>query len=164
MKKILQIFIAIIIIITLAGCSKNEVKKEKGITKNIGTANIASVVDANGKVTSTVTPDDIVPSYSSLVDNLKNKDYTITNYSDVSDKKISTNRIYAENEGSFIDICYDLPKDTEQSVFDYYESIYPDYYILAINGDYVYCISDKEAFSTAGFTSLGNIGIQYICE
>ena len=29
-------------------------------------------------------------------------------------------------------------------------------------GNYVYCVKDKNTFSTAGFTSTGNIGIQYI--
>ncbi len=34
--------------------------------------------------------------------------------------------------------------------------------IIAKNGNYVYCVSDKKTFKKAGFTSTGNVGVQYI--
>jgi hypothetical protein len=41
--------------------------------------------------------------------------------------------------------------------------MYPDdFYILARNGNYVYCVSDKQTFSKAGFTSTDNVGTQII--
>jgi hypothetical protein len=33
---------------------------------------------------------------------------------------------------------------------------------MAMNGTFVYCISDKKVFKDAGFKSLANNGIQYI--
>lgn len=63
-----------------------------------------------------------------------------------------------------IDITYGLSSAEADEIFNIYCNIYDNskYYILARNGNYVYCVKDKNTFSTAGFTSTGNIGIQYI--
>ncbi|MBO5352587.1 MAG: hypothetical protein J6J42_01750 [Lachnospiraceae bacterium] len=109
-------------------------------------------------------PDNIVPSKETLVAALTEADYEI---SEPEVPEVSTDtaeRVLAEKGARFIDIVYGLTGDELQTVFQYYQETYSDYYIMAINGDYVYCVSDKKTFSKAGFTSTANIGIQYIFE
>lgn len=109
--------------------------------------------------------DKIVPDRESLTENLENAGYTITEYTSVGDSALSIDRIVAEKDSKFIDITYGLTYEDAGNIFDEYYDLYKedgDYYILALNGNYVYCVSDKKTFSNAGFTSTGNIGIQYI--
>lgn len=155
MKKTLSI-ILLTLIIALTGCSG------KSLKKNIGVANMTTTIN-NGEVSSP-SIDEIVPEIDNLIENLEEKSYTIEKLTQVTEEDIAVNRVYATKKNSFIDICYELNSDDTRAVFDYFESIYKDYYILAVNGDYVYCISDKRTFSSAGFKSLANNGIQYIYE
>ena len=109
--------------------------------------------------------DKIVPDREILTKNLKNAGYTITEYTSVGDSALTIDRIVAEKDSKFIDITYGLTYEDAGNIFDEYYDLYKedgDYYILALNGNYVYCVNDKNTFSTAGFTSTGNIGIQYI--
>ena len=109
-------------------------------------------------------PDEIVPTKEELVDALNGAGYEISEMSQSPEGSVPADRVYAEKGKSFIDISYGLDAEDRQTVFEEYEAAYKDYYILAINGDYVYCIGDRKAFSKAGFTSTANVGIQYINE
>ncbi len=162
MNHIIKLALISATILLFTGCQLGE----KEPTKNFGIANVEiNVVDKNGKVVNDSTsPDDVVPTAQDLTDSLTKAKYDITNYSDVTDSAIAAERIYAKNGNSFIDICYSLTEEDTQAVFNYYEETYSKYYILAINGNYVYCIGDKKAFDKAGFTSKFNVGTQYIYE
>ena len=108
--------------------------------------------------------DKIVPTKENLVKNLEDAEYTLTAYTSIGDSTLSIDRIVAEKDSKFIDITYGLSSKEADEIFKIYCDIYEDnnYYILARNGNYVYCVKDKKTFSKAGFTSTGNIGIQYI--
>lgn len=112
----------------------------------------------------TFNPDKIVPVKQTLIDRLTEADYEISEPEVPEVTSAEAERVLAEKKDRFIDIVYGLDAEGLQTVFQYYEETYEDYYILAINGDYVYCVSDKKTFSKAGFTSTANIGIQYINE
>jgi len=108
-------------------------------------------------------PEKIVPDREVLIENLADRGYTITVLTAVEGCDIVVDRVVAQNADRFIDIVYGLSAAQSNQVFDRYCSMYPDdYYILAQNGNYVYCVSDKKTFSKAGFTSTANVGIQYI--
>ncbi len=109
-------------------------------------------------------PDNIVPSKENLIAALTEEEYEISEPEVPEVSNEAAERVLAEKGDRFIDIVYGLDAEELQTVFHYYEETYEDYYILAINGDYVYCVSDKKTFSKAGFTSKANIGIQYINE
>lgn len=120
-----------------------------------------------GKDSDTLTiltgPDEVVPAKTELVEKLEDAGYTITEYTSVEDCDLTLDRVVAEKGDKFIDIVYGLTDEDAETVFDVYYGIYgEEYYILARNGNYVYCASDKKTFSKAGFTSLSNIGEQYI--
>lgn len=153
MKAIILLILTVLITFTLTGCFG-----DKDVTKNYGVANIGN--DSADEQSADV----VVPTVQALTDNLTNAGYSITRSPDITDSKIKTDRILAKNGDQFIDICYGLSKNDTQTVFDYLEKTYSSYYILAINGDYVYCIGDKKTFEAAGFTSLANFGTQYIYE
>ena len=108
-------------------------------------------------------PENIVPSMETLIDNLQNAGYSIMS---PTDSNIAGTRIVAKNKDRYIDICYGLDDENADEVFAIYEAEYgdTDYYILAQNGYYVYCVSDKKTFRKSGFSSKANIGIQYIRE
>ena len=108
-------------------------------------------------------PDTIVPDREVLVENLKASGYTITTLSTVEGSNLTVDRVLAQNGDKFIDIVYGLSSKDASTLFETFCALYPDdYYILARNGNYVYCVSDKSTFSNAGFTSTDNVGIQYI--
>ena len=109
---------------------------------------------------------EVVPDKTTLIKNLEKEGYSYTIEQDdtLTDLGISLDRIYAYKKDSFIDICYGLPNEYTQEVFESFEDKYSKYYLLAINLDYVYCISDKKTFELSGFTSLANIGTQYIYD
>lgn len=108
-------------------------------------------------------PDEIVPAKSELVEGLEKNGYTITEYTDVEGSDLTIDRVVAEKENKYIDITYGLSDEDAGKVFNAYCELYSDdYYILAMNGNYVYCVSDKDTFSKAGFTTTANIGVQYI--
>ena len=108
-------------------------------------------------------PNKIVPKREVLVENLENSGYTITALTSIDGSDLSIGRVKAEKGDKFIDIVYGLSSEDASRIFELYCALYPDdYYILAQNGTYVYCVSDKQTFKKAGFTSTGNIGVQYI--
>jgi hypothetical protein len=139
---------------------------DKGIQRNYGVSNLEiDVLDKNGNInTEGFDASKVVPSKSKLIENLTKAGYTIKQYTTVYDTGISAERIYASKNESSIDICYGLSETNAQEVFKFFEKKYPEFYLLAMNCNYVYFISDKQTFKNAGFTSLGNVGTQYICD
>jgi len=110
-------------------------------------------------------PDEFVPAKAILVENLEDSGYTITEHTTVEGSDLIIDRIVAEKGSKYIDITYGLTAEDAEEVFNAYcERYNKDYYMLALNGNYVYCVSDKKTFSKAGFTSTANIGVQYINE
>lgn len=108
-------------------------------------------------------PEKIVPARATLIDNLKNAGYAVEELDTVEGSGLTIDRVLARKDGRFIDIVYGLSGEEAEKVFELYCAMYPDnYYILARNGNYVYCVSDKRTFSKAGFKSTDNIGTQYI--
>ena len=108
-------------------------------------------------------PDKIVPKRDILCEKLENSGYTITTLTAIEGSDLVIDRVVAQKDSKFIDIVYGLSDEDASEIFDLYCGLYPDdYYILAQNGNYVYCVSDKRTFSKAGFTSTDNVGTQYI--
>ncbi len=108
-------------------------------------------------------PDKIVPQRDTLIRNLEDGGYTIEELTTVEGSDLIVDRVMAEKDEKFIDIVYGLSSEDSSKVFELYSKLYPDdYYILAQNGNYVYCVSDKQTFSRAGFTSTENVGVQCI--
>ena len=112
----------------------------------------------------------VVPSRAELIDNTKEAGYTVTEFDDIYDLKVSGDRVLAEKDGSFIDICYGLSEDDAKEVYRYYETKYDpqisseNYYMLSRNQNFVYFISDKSTFKVSGFKSVDNDGEQHICK
>lgn len=165
-KKKLSITSIIFITILLAGTIIYVINSNmnKTLTKNYGIANMTINIYSDGGSTTVTNIDSVVPSTNELIKNLTQKGYSITRYDTIDNLDILVRRIYAEKDDSFIDICYDLSSKDEKTVFEYYEDTYDEYYLMAQNESYVYCISDKKTFKNAGFKSLANNGIQYIYE
>ena len=108
-------------------------------------------------------PEKIVPARESLIENLEDSGYSITTLTAVEGSDIRVDRILAQKGKKYMDIVYGLSAADAEEIFERYCELYPDdYYILAQNGNYVYCVSDKKTFSKAGFTSTANVGVQYI--
>ena len=108
-------------------------------------------------------PDRIVPARETLIQNLKAKGYEIEELTKVKGSELAVDRVIAKNGDRFIDIAYGLSSEEAEEIFGLYRGMYPDdYYILARNGNYVYCVSDKSTFKKADFSSTENIGTQYI--
>lgn len=108
-------------------------------------------------------PDKIVPDRETLIENLKNSGYTITILTAIDGSDLSIDRVQAQKGKKFLDIVYGLTAEEAPQIFELYCALYPDdYYILAHNGTYVYCVNDKRTFAKAGFVSTANIGVQYI--
>ena len=108
-------------------------------------------------------PDKIVPKRDVLVENLTNSGYTVTTLTTMDGSDLTIDRVMAAKGNKFMDIVYGLSDEDASKIFELYCALYSDdYYILAQNGNYVYCISDKQTFKKAGFTSTANVGVQYI--
>ena len=104
-----------------------------------------------------------MPKRGVLVENLENSGYEITEHTSVEGSDLAIDRIVAQKGDKCIDIVYGLSSDDAKVIFELYCGLYPDdYYILAQNGNYVYCVSDKTTFRKAGFTTTANVGEQYI--
>lgn len=139
-----------------------------GVSSNINVKK--SNIDNNGGISVNLTNSDfaevdkIVPAKENLIRNLEDAGYTITAYTSIGDSTLSIDRVVAEKDSKFIDITYGLSSQGADEIFKIYSDLYEnsDYYILARNGNYVYCVNNKKTFSTAGFTSTANIGIQHI--
>ena len=139
MKKHLAVILSAIVLVCLVSCGSS--------------TNTNGVPD----------PDKIVPKREDLVENLENSGYIITELTAVEGSDLIVDRIVAKKGNKFIDIVYGLSDEDAKTIFELYRESYPDdYYILAQNGNYVYCVSDKKTFKRAGFTTLGNVGQQYI--
>jgi len=162
-RKVIVPSVVIVAIIAVIFVSVKVLKSDhrKGNTeRNYGIAHIETKITSNG--IEETKPEDAVPQKEELIQNLKDKGYEIEYYDTVFDSDISCYRIYATKNNEFIDICYDLTGENAKTVFDEYEKKYDKYYLMAMNGTFVYCISDKKVFKDAGFKSLANNGIQYI--
>ncbi|CRZ33951.1 hypothetical protein DFR55_10884 [Herbinix hemicellulosilytica] len=149
----------IAIIITSVIIIKKDDRKEK-TERNYGISHIETNITSSG--IEETKPEDAVPKKDQLIQNLEDKGYDIEYYDTVFDSDISCYRIYATKNNEFIDICYDLTEENAETAFYEYEKKYDKYYLMAMNGTFVYCISDKKVFKDAGFKSLANNGIQYI--
>lgn len=162
-KKIL-ITISVLSIIIVLICVSIYMINDKTLEKNYGPAymTINGIVGDDGVNTTVTDIDAVVPDEDELIKNLTDEDYNVTSYDVIDGLDVSVNRVHAEKKNSFIDIAYALSAEDAKQVFDYYEDTYKDYYLLAQNRNYVYCISDKKTFEKAGFTSLANDGVQYI--
>ncbi|MCL1951899.1 MAG: hypothetical protein FWF60_03645 [Oscillospiraceae bacterium] len=106
--------------------------------------------------------DDIIPAKDTLTAALEEKGYEIEEFVTALDSGIPAQRVCAHKGRQFVDICYGLTRSQAKEVLPRYEAAYEDFILMAQNEQYVYCISDKQAFEDAGFTSLANIGMQYI--
>ena len=139
MKKIILCVLAFSLVFLIAGCGAS--------------TNTNGVPD----------PDKIVPGRGVLVENLDKRGYTITALTAIDGSDLTIDRIVAQKGNKYIDIVYGLSGEDASKIFELYCALYSDdYYILARNGNYVYCVSDKQTFSRAGFASTANVGVQYI--
>ncbi len=152
MKSIMKAFLCLFCCTTLLICTACDTGSENNTSITITND---GKIDING----------VIPEKETLIQNLKNAGYTITEYTSVGSSDLTIDRLIAENGSKFIDITYGLSDEDAGSIFEEYCAMYKedgDYYILALNVNFVYCVSDKETFSTAGFKSTSNIGIQHI--
>ena len=139
MKRLIAVIVSAFLLLSFAGCGAS--------------TNTNGVPD----------PEKIVPKRDVLMENLEDSKYEITTYTTVEGSDLIIDRVVAQKDGKFIDIVYGLSNDEAKTIFALYEELYPDnYYILAQNGNYVYCVSDKTTFRKAGFTTTANVGEQYI--
>lgn len=162
MKKNVIILCSTVLVIAIIGICVLYGKKDKntGFEKNYGIAHSSTNIGKDG--IETVKPEEIVPSQEELTENLTEAGYTVDTFDSVFDTEVACSRIYASKGEAFLDICYNLNPETCEDVFEMFEEQYHTYYILAMNGNFVYCISDNTTFKKAGFTSLANNGIQFI--
>ncbi len=137
--------VCLVIAISFVACAADE----PFITINNG------VIETNG----------VIPEKSDLMENLKDAGYALTEHTSMEGSDLTIDRIFAEKGSKFIDITFCASEEEAKALFGAYCDMYEaddDYYILAQNLNYVYCVSDKKTFSTAGFKSTSNIGTQYI--
>jgi hypothetical protein len=156
LKTIILAF-SFVAMVCVAGCGKSE-----SLVKNYGWSHGTVNIEADGAHALTI--DEIVPSKSELSENLEKAGFTITEYNTALGSNIAAERIYAEKDGMFIDICYVLSVDQAKETFTNYESTYKDYYLIAQNEVYVYAVSDENTFETAGFDTLETNGVLFIRE
>lgn len=164
------VLMMVILVFGVIGCNSKKEKtssesKKSGVEKNYGLAyqsGTYNIDDSDSKDTFDAT--DVVPDENTLITNLENNDYDIEQTEKVFDSDINAMTITAKKENSFCLITYRLDQTEADKVFELYEKKYTedDYYIMAKNGTFVYCISDDTTFKDAGFNELSNSGIQYI--
>lgn len=155
--------VVVVAIIAILFVSVKVINKDDGKEKterNYGISHTETKITSDG--IEETKPEDAVPQKEQIIKNLEDKGYDIEYYDTVFDSGISCYRIYATKDNEFIDICYDLTEENAETAFYEYEKKYDKYYLMAMNGTFVYCISDKKVFKDAGFKSLANNGIQYI--
>ena len=112
-----------------------------------------------------VSTNNALPEKETLIENLENAGYTVTEYTSVEGSGLTIDRLIAEKGKKYIDITFGLSEEDSKTVFSAYCDKYKadnDYYILARNMNLVYCVTDKKTFSKAGFKTTSNIGEQYI--
>ncbi|HOQ06790.1 MAG TPA: hypothetical protein PLP87_03140 [Clostridiales bacterium] len=162
-KRIVIVPVAVVAFIAIIFVSAKVIKKDdriENIERNYGISHTETKITSNGF--EETKPEDAVPQKEQLLQNLEDRGYDIEYYDTVFDSDISCYRIYATKDNEFIDICYDLTEENAEKAFYKYENKYDKYYLMAMNGTFVYCISDRKVFEDAGFRSLANNGIQYI--
>ena len=120
-------------------------------------------IAGNNHIGRVTLPEDVVPEEDVLIANLKKKGYEVETFDTALNLDISASRVLAKKGKSFIDICYGLDATNVNDAFLEYKKVYFDtnYYILAQNGYYVYCVSDKKTLKRSGFNGTANIGVQY---
>ncbi|MGN1094882.1 MAG: hypothetical protein ACI4QR_00680 [Eubacteriales bacterium] len=158
-KILLSLILASIFIISFSSCKKS-------MEKNYGLSyvNIKVITDENGELISDsgFKAENVVPSYEALIENLGKSGYKVDEYESFPGSSENVKRVYASKGKSFIDICYCTSSSEAEELFEKYEKTYRNFYIMAQNDSFVYCVSDKKTFGLAGFTALSNNGIQYI--
>lgn len=158
--------IGIVAIIIVKGYNDNEITKEDlVIEKNYGVAYTTSeiTIDKERKIEEVSSDiEEAIPEKEKLKTNLTEAGYQIEEYETSLDNKTEAMRIYAKKDNHYIDISYCMNEQQAKTLFDVYEKQYSDFYLMAQNMNYVYCVSDKKTFEKAGFNSLANNGIQYI--
>ena len=108
-------------------------------------------------------PDKIVPAKETLIANLEKKGYAVREQTSAEGVDFPIDRVVAIKGDKFMDIVYGLSAEEAQTMLGLFCAQYTGgYYILARNGNYVYCVSDKATFSKAGFRTTANVGTQYI--
>ena len=140
---------------------KSGVEKNYGDSYQSGTVNIGGDGEGDG---TEFHAEDVVPSKEELKENLGKLGFAIEETDKVLDSDIAAEQISAVDGDKFCVISYGLDSDAAKNVFAIYEKQYSEdqYYILAQNEKFVYCVSDKKTFDAAGFKSLANSGTQYI--
>ena len=155
MKKIKNIYMLLLsATLLLTACH------QKTMTKNYGVSGVV----INGLDQSVWSADEVVPSQTELIDNLENRGFTIREFDTAFESDIVANRVYAEKNNLFMDICYGLSIEDAKKIFKNYEAEYSEFYVLAQNEEYVYVVSDKKTFKEAGFESTATIGTIYMWE
>ena len=144
----------------------NKDTRYSGVEKNYGLSYQSSTItikDGESNNEGKFDASTVVPNKNDLINNLKNNGFEIEYFEKVFDSNIKASQILATKGEHFVDISYDIEGEG-QFVFDLYNKHYNEdkYYILALNGNYVYAISDLSTFKNAGFTTLANDGIQFI--
>lgn len=157
-KSILRPAAALLaLMLLLGGCG------EKHRTENYGLANMTLHVSADG-IAAPFDAAEVVPAYDALIEALRSHGYAIVCSETAPDGLTAAQRVLACKGDAFVDICYGLDETAAQAAFDDYAALYGDYYIIAQNQRFVYCVSSKVAFRDAGFAGLANDGVQFICE
>ncbi|WP_167958808.1 hypothetical protein [Anaerosporobacter faecicola] len=163
-KKTALVAVAVLVVLVVIICvwlqSRGDGKT--GIEKNEGLSYFTQEIN-DGKITE-FNVDLIVPSKETLVDSLEKKDFTVEATDRVFDTDIVGEQVYATKGKEFCAITYALSESEAREVFNIYESKYKEneYYILAMNGNYVYCFSNHKVFKDAGFDTLATNGILYL--
>ncbi len=158
--KTIFIIIAAALLAVTAGCGKTA--QPKTLEKNYGYSHGEINIGPDGAETLTI--DKIVPPKAGLCANLEAAGFAITEYDRALDSDIAAQRIHAEKDGLFMDICYGLTEDQAIDLFASYEAEYKEYYLIAQNEGYLYAVSDEKTFETAGFETLETNGILFIWE
>lgn len=139
--------------------------KDIGLEKNYGISYVSNTINTNNDGTikeNDIDIDSIVLCENDMEKKLTDAGYEIKKYDKTLVNNENVVRIYAKKDHKYFDISYCENEVEAKRVFEAYEKKYSDYYLMAQNSNYVYCVSDNKTFKDAGFTSLANVGIQYI--
>jgi len=173
-KRIYSLVITAVMLITLLfgvmGCTMRIVdasseSAKSGIERNYGLAYQSVMVnlDENDSIDA-FDAADVVPAEDTVRANMEGKDYEIEQTETVFESDIEAMTIVARKDNSFCIITYCLDQAEAEKVFEIYEKKFSEdeFYIMAQNGAFVYCVSDDRSFRDAGFSELANSGIQII--
>ena len=158
----LLLALALLLFTACGSTPEREIERPWGIADNLGVSHF--IININNGETEYIPAsiDDIVPAREALIEALREKGYVIEESATALDSDIPAQRVYAHKDRHYVDICYGLTEEQAKTALPRYEAAYESYILMAQNEKYVYCISDREAFFDAGFTSLANRGIQHI--